>query len=231
MSIDLYDEKYYEVHVRAYSSKNTWMRNRIQNVLEMANIAPDDIVLDVGCGIGTFSYEASQVAQYTIGLDLSEASLSVCRRLVKEQDRIHDLDFILADIREIPLKIGSIDKIICADLVEHLVDAQFLMLVNEAFKVLTLTGLFFIYTPNDHHVFELLRRNNIILKREESHVGFRSMEAIVETLDNNGFTVIDNYYKESHVPFFNVLERVLMKIPFLREYFRRRICIIASVIG
>ena len=231
MSIDLYDEEYYEVHIRAYSSKNTWMRNRIQNVLEMANVASEDIVLDVGCGIGTFSCEASQVAQYTIGLDLSEVSLSVCRRIVREQDCIHNLDFILADIRYIPLKIRSIDKIICADVVEHLVDAQFLKLVNEAFKVLTLTGLFIIYTPNDHHVFEVLRSMNIILKQAESHVGFRSMEVLVETLENKGFTVLDNYYKESHVPFFKVLERIFMIIPILRNYFRRRICIIASIRG
>jgi FkbM family methyltransferase len=71
-------------------------------------------VLDVGCGSGDVSIMAAEMvgnSGQVVGFDISENALSIARSAVKEK-HISIVQFIQADIAELPESIGTFDAII-----------------------------------------------------------------------------------------------------------------------
>lgn len=221
-----YAPTYFLRHIDAFKKRSRWMSYRINIVLELITPKVNDIILDLGCGIGTFTIEFSKSSRI-IGVDLSTAALRLARELIKVYGKPEQADFICADVQHLPFKRSSSNKLICADLVEHLYPYQFLKLINEGRDVLKKNGIIAIYTPNASHVLEIFRKHNFILKRDPTHVDFKSPSYLLKTLRNAGFSIIKLYFRESHILIFSILEKILMKVPFISQYFKRRICLIA----
>lgn len=228
MSAHLYDEKYYEKLVNAYKNKSRWAKNRIKNVLELVDPKQKDVTLDLGCGIGTFTIECSKVVQKSIGVDFSKDALLLAKKLSGSHGNSSKAEFVCAEAGHLPFIENSFDKLICADLVEHLVPSQYRLLLLEAHRVLKKFGTIAIYTPESDHIFEILRKNNIILRKDETHIDFKSLPYLRHTLKKAHFIPVKSYFKESHVLLFSIIERVLIRIPIISSLFRRRICISAS---
>jgi hypothetical protein len=86
-------------------------------------------------------------------------------------------------------------------------------------------GKLVIWTPYQGHILEILRKYNIILKRDVTHVNFKPMEFILDELNKRHFTIKKSYYVESHIPLFRNLEKLLLRfLPIMR----RRIAILAE---
>jgi cyclopropane fatty-acyl-phospholipid synthase-like methyltransferase len=182
------------------------------------------VALDLGSAWGAFSYELAQRCQMTIGLDFSEKASRFSSRHMKELN-IPRLTFICADGQNTGIKNGSIDVIISADLFEHLYPDQFLKTLDECKRILRPGGKIVIWTPHRGHILEKLKNHNIILKRDRSHVDYKSMQVIIDALEKRGFKILKNYYAESHLPLWNYIEKLGMSIlPILR----RRIAILAE---
>ena len=123
-----------------------------------------------------------------------------------------------------PLRSESFDLVVCADLVEHLYPDQFESMLDECFRVLKPGGRVVIWTPNPGHFFEVLKRRNIILRRDESHVDYKTMGRLVEALRRHRFQVLSKRYTESHFPVLRTIERALLRfVPILR----RRLLVLA----
>jgi SAM-dependent methyltransferase len=68
-------------------------------LLKASGLQPDDAVLDVGCGCGATTFEASPIVGPTgavLGMDISEVMLSVARRRV-EGSGLANVSFVAAD--------------------------------------------------------------------------------------------------------------------------------------
>jgi ubiquinone/menaquinone biosynthesis C-methylase UbiE len=95
------------------------------------------VVLDVGCGRGK-----ETVVRYrdrvptSIGIDISDD--------IKFNDTINHR--VKGSAYHIPIKTGSIDLVVCQELIEHLEHPQ--MLFEEASRVLKSGGVFILSTPN-----------------------------------------------------------------------------------
>ena len=217
-----YADDYYRPLLKSYLNLDRFSRYRLEKVFEIYTPGKGERVLDLGCGVGTFSLELAKMGIEVVGLDYSEESISICRRLTEEMNL--KANYVLADVTSTGLEANSFDVIICADLVEHLYDAVFGRLIVEARRLLRSTGKFLIWAPNPGHLFECLKQRNIILKRDEGHVGYRSLRQIKEALAGQGFLIEKAYYRESHLPIWNLVERIFQgAIPFLR----RRIAVLA----
>jgi hypothetical protein len=100
----------------------------------------------------------------------------------------------------------------------------YINLVKEVHRILKVRGKFIVYTPNPSHILEILKNHNIILKKDITHVDYKTMKRLMDSLSNEGFTIKKSYYIESHIPFMKVIERILMNfIPL----FRRRNAVLA----
>lgn len=211
-----YDREYYRPLLESYRKKDRFTRYRLEKVFEIYGPKRGEKVLDLGCGVGTFSMELARMGVEVTGLDYSEESISICRRLA--QDLNLKAEFVLADATSTGFASASFDVIICADLVEHLYLEVFERLIGEVKRVLKVGGKLIIWTPNPGHIFEYMKQRNIILKKDEGHVGYRTLRELKEELTDQGFRIRRAYHRESHLPVFNIAERLLQwLVPFLRR--------------
>ena len=91
-------------------------------VVELCEPAPDDRVVDVGCGIGDLSARLAGGVASVVGLDSSPASIALARRLYGDRDR---LEFVTSELLDYA---GSAANAAAASLV---VSNMFLMAVRD----------------------------------------------------------------------------------------------------
>ena len=218
-----YDETAYfdaAAHLRDFGSR--FQRYRVRKVLEVHAPRPTDRVLDMGCGWGTISYALAPKVREVVGLDFSERAIAGC----KARTDLHGLDnvvFEVGDARDSGLDAASFDVVVAADLFEHLYPEDSVAVAAEAFRVLRPGGRIAVWTPCRSHVLEVLKNRDIILKRDVSHVDYKSMPRMKEILAGAGFEIERAYFAESHLPGLRVLERLAQRwMPLLR----RRIAVV-----
>ena len=224
---ELYGEEYYEPHVRRYVARTAFTRHRLTNVFDLVGDLRGKRVVDVGCGMGTFSIEAVRMgATAAIGVDPAIAALRTARKLAVRMDA-RQAAFLAADAASLPLPTGSADTVICADLTEHLDNATLAAVVEESARVLRPGGVFALYTPSPTHLFERLKSRGWFIEDDPSHIGLRTMGELRAVVERAGLKVDRAYHRPTHIPVFRTVEQMLAPIPVAGGLFRRRVCIAA----
>ena len=200
-----------------------FQKYRVDKVLEIYEPGPEERVLDLGCGWGTFCWALGPRVAEIVGVDFSRKSIELCEdRLARSA--IDGVSFLCADARDTGLEAESFDLAIGADLVEHLYPEDSEAVVAEAFRVLKKGGRLSLWTPHRGHFLEMLKARNILLQRDVSHVDYKSMDRLKTIVASKGFVVERAYYAESHLAGLRSIEQGLQKwVPILR----RRIALLA----
>ena len=223
---EFYDKSdYYENNLKKFLDlNNAYQSDRIRSILELYSPNKDETILDLGCGWGTFCFALAEQCKNIVGVDFSTKSIEICQKLAIEKN-LPAIEFKCADARCTGLARESFDVVICADLVEHLYPRAYEDSLKEIKRILKRGGKLIIWTPNRGHLIEMLKNRNIIFKKDISHVDYKSMNRLINSLERQGFLIRKAYYKESHVPFIRIIEKLFMKFfPFVR----RRIAILAE---
>ncbi len=216
---EFYDRSdYFEVDsAHLIDLESGFQRYRIRKVLEIYDPRPDDRVVDLGCGWGTFGFVLSGRVAEMVGVDFSQKSIDLCRKRL-ESDPRENLRFLCADAADTGLEGGSWDVVIAADFFEHLYPEDAERVVREAYRLLRPGGHFSVWTPHRGHILEILKNHDILLKRDVSHVDYKSMKRMTGMMTEAGFEIERAYYAESHLPVLDVLERALSGfVPLLRR--------------
>ena len=220
---DYFNEKI-ETHVDLL--KSPFQKYRISKVLQIYSPDGEESVLDMGCALGAFCFALAPLCKEITGVDYSRKAIGLCNRFLRKS-QYSNIKFICGDAQNTGLKSESYDVIICADLFEHLYPEVSEKVLDECRRLLKKSGKLVIWTPHRGHILEILKNNNIILKRDISHVDYKSMDYLLRSLRKRNFSIQKAYYAESHIPVFRVLERLLLPVLPL---FRRRIAILAEKI-
>ncbi|MCB1685888.1 MAG: class I SAM-dependent methyltransferase [Pseudomonadales bacterium] len=109
-----------------------------------------DRVLDLGCGEGRHAISACLEAPvHVVGLDLSVADLDTARTRYQEfstdADASRRLNFLSASALHLPFADATFDKVICAEVLEHIHDYE--RVLAEIRRVLKPGGLFAVSVP------------------------------------------------------------------------------------
>ncbi|MDH3270884.1 MAG: class I SAM-dependent methyltransferase [Gemmatimonadota bacterium] len=194
-----------------------FQRYRVAKVLEIHDPGPAARVVDLGCGWGTFAFALADRVGDIVGVDFSQRSIDICDRRLAEDPR-KNLSFLCVDAGETGLEGSSFDVALAADLFEHLYPDDSARVAREAFRLLRPGGRFVTWTPHRGHILEVLKNRDILLKRDVSHVDYKSMGAMRRLLSDAGFDIERAYYAESHVPVLRNAERLLQgMVPLLRR--------------
>jgi cyclopropane fatty-acyl-phospholipid synthase-like methyltransferase len=222
-----YDRQVYsnsQINESFLDANSPFQKYRISNVLGIYTPGEGESVVDLGCGWGTFLFAVAPFCRQVTGVDFSRKSISLCRDTALKRG-VGNVRLVHASSCDTGLPSDSYDAIICADLFEHLYPHDFEATLDECDRILKRGGKLVIWTPNRGHIFEVLKNNNIILKKDPGHVDYKSMDRLVNALTDRGFVVRKNYYAESHIRGLDLIERKMMGLlPFMR----RRIAILAE---
>ena len=219
------ESNYYEDNLIGFADLGSrFQKYRINKLLEIYRPGKDEKVVDIGCGWGTFCFALAPLCHEVTGIDYSKKSIEMC---LEHRDKrgLNNIEFICADAQKIPLSNETYDVIVCADIFEHLYPDVFEKVLNECARLLKKGGKLIAWTPHRGHFIEILRNNNIILRKDVGHVDYKSMDNLKETIEKNNFSILKAYYAGSHNPVLNILEWILQ--PFL-PFMRRRIAILAE---
>lgn len=224
---DHYDEAYFADLSARYRTRNRFARRRIANVFSLVPELKGKRLLDIGCGMGTFTLEAATRGALSVGVDLAPAGIAAAQRMAREEG-VAGASFSLADAAQLPIRSGGAEVIIAADFTEHLDDDTLTRVLNEISRVARTGATLVIYTPESSHLFERLRDRGILLEQEPSHIGIRSAAELAAAAQRAGFVVQRITYLPSHLPVWNLLERAFARwVPLLR----RRIGLVAVKTG
>ena len=200
-----------------------FQKYRVDKVLQIYEPGPEERVLDLGCGWGTFCWVLGPRVAEIVGVDFSQKSIELCEDQLA-RSAIDGVSFLCADARDTGLDAESFDLVIGADLVEHLYPEDSGAVVAEAFRVLKKGGRLSLWTPHRGHFLEMLKARNILLQRDVSHVDYKSMDRLKTMVASEGFVMERAYYAESHLGGLRSIEQALQKwVPILR----RRIALLA----
>jgi SAM-dependent methyltransferase len=214
--VDRYDEAYFADLAARYRRRNRFARQRLANVFSLLPRAQGLRVLDLGCGMGTFTIETARRGAIAIGIDPMPAAIAAATHVARAEE-VTGARFVRADAARLPIASDSVDLVLAADFTEHLDDGTFERVLAEASRALRSGGLLVIYTPERTHLFERLKDRGI-MTQDPSHIGVRSDEELARAVRAAGFRDVAVTHLPSHQPVWNALERLLApRVPLLRR--------------
>lgn len=217
-----YDDAYFADLSSRYRTRNRFARRRIANVFSLLPELSGRTLVDLGCGMGTFTIEAAGRGARAIGVDPAPAAVSAASA-VAAAEGAEGAHFVRADAVRLPLRAAAADVVLAADLTEHLDDVTLARILREAGRILTAGGRLVLYTPDRQHLFERLRERGV-MKQDPSHIAVRSAAELRAAVESAGFEIERITWLPSHLPGLALAERLLARsIPLLR----RRIGLIA----
>jgi SAM-dependent methyltransferase len=137
-------------------------------------VGTSSMVLEVGCGIGSFLSECE--GQIRIGVDLSQQAALLCKN--------HGHCVVLADGRHLPHPCGTFDVVRSKEVLEHI--PQPLEMVDEMRRVLRSGGLLVCHVPTHWSMLYPLGAN---FWDDYTHVRPFSKQGIERLLEDGGFRI------------------------------------------
>jgi len=173
-------------------------RQRIDKIYPLINDRGEGLNLDAGCSSGVY---AMKMGEDTVGLDISEDGLIVANRWAKERG-IKKINFIQADIENLPFKSKKFNFVVSSEVIEHLEHPMKGLL--ELKRIMKSGGTLIVSVPNS---LSLLQKWN------ELKVKFK-----IKALENNSSIKEDHPHGEWPVSFtVKMIRKVNLKIEKIKS--------------
>ena len=165
----------------------------------------EDIILDIGCASGRQLFKLANKIKEGYGVDISEGFIDRANKH-KTQNNISNLFFKQAFLEKLPFDNNSFDKIICAEVFEHVISKN--IALKEILRVLKNNGIITITVPNlnaDATLWGRFLRLLCIRKFQplndfsqealdrhgDAHIREFNKNGLVEWLEGNNLEVLD----------------------------------------
>ncbi len=129
----------------------------------LANVAPGERVVDIGCGEGAFTHALATAGADPVGVEVAGEAVRRARA------RYPELDFRLTD-GQLPFDRGSFDVVWAGELIEHVEDPA--SLLEDIRRVLRGTGRLLLSTPD--HPLQVRVKHAVSRRSFEAHFDPRS---------------------------------------------------------
>ncbi len=146
---DIFLDKKHRLYSCAYWKNDTQsleaaQQNKIEHIIKKLDIKKGQKILEVGCGWGGMAFEiAKQRGCEVKGISLSKNQITYCKKKAKELGLDNQVDFELADYREIN---GKYDRIFSVGMFEHVGKKFYKVFFESMNKLLKEDGIFLLHT-------------------------------------------------------------------------------------
>lgn len=170
------------------------------------------LVLDLGCGTGTYTRIITEHG-HVLGLDISKVMLGYAK------SKHPKLSLALADAHHIPLRVESIDTVVCIGLFEYVERAMVLKEIN---RVLKPDGVCIIQCPNKYSAIRMPFKIICKVLGREYPCNEPSYGEMLSLFKQNGFKVIESRMDDGLTWLPDFLDRVMGKriYSFIERFFR-----------
>lgn len=226
-----------------------WGRDRIDRVLGALGPRPEDRILDLGCGNGTFAFHAARAGARAVGVDRDDGVLRRGRAaMALAGGAPRRLRLVAADVRRLPFRGRAFTKAVSADFLEHVDGATKRAALGEATRCLLPGGPAILYTPSRTRVEWEVRgerwKARLGLRPagaapppaswrdvvDADHGGMPSCDELEAAARGAGLEIVETRLMEVHVPALSrvpLLGRALAALPSVRRAFGNRILVVA----
>ena len=146
---DIFLDKTHRLYSCAYWKNDTKtleeaQQNKIDHIVRKLDIKQGQKILEVGCGWGGMAFEiARQKGCEVKGISLSKNQINYCKKKAKELGLDNQVEFELADYREIK---GEYDRIYSVGMFEHVGKKFYKVFFESMNKLLKEDGIFLLHT-------------------------------------------------------------------------------------
>ncbi len=88
------------------------LRGTARFMVEVTGVGRGDLVVDAGTGTGVVALEAARLGCEVVAVDLDEELLKVARERAREEGLDDRIEFVRADVRELPDLVDRADAVI-----------------------------------------------------------------------------------------------------------------------
>ena len=135
--------------------------------------------LDIGCENGKYSFNFSKIFEEVVGIDFAAYSLKIAQQEAKKRN-ISNCTFRCADIKNFKTK--KIDVIFVGGVLMYINDRDLPVVLKNINNQLNDNGRIILREP--------LMRSKSLIKNEEYHVIYRSMQVLKEALRREGLKIV-----------------------------------------
>ena len=146
---DMFLDRKHRLYSCAYWKENTKtledaQQNKIDHIVKKLDIKQGQKILEVGCGWGGMALEiAKQKGCEVTGISLSKNQINYCKKKSKELGLDNQVNFELADYREIK---GEYDRIYSVGMFEHVGKKFYKVFFESMNRLLKNDGIFLLHT-------------------------------------------------------------------------------------
>jgi SAM-dependent methyltransferase/uncharacterized protein YbaR (Trm112 family) len=119
--------------------------NNIYKMLADENLCLDGIGLDIGCSIGSSTFELSKKLSYVFGVDLSFSFILEARKIMQNR-KIDNIEFVVSDATNLPFESHFFQSIVALNVIDRI---DFYKLVSSVNGCLKKQGKLVIIDPYD----------------------------------------------------------------------------------
>lgn len=181
------------------------VQRRVKPVFRLLELTDQDVTLDVGCGVGYFTFASALTELHSsgdnkgrciaVGADIDVEDIMIANK-VKKVYRIQNTCFTAGDGLNLPFKKHSFNKILASELIEHIKADAFML--KEFSRVLKPSGLLVLTTPYKTNPIEYKTEHYKKIKKEKivgGHVrsGY-NLKTLREKLAKAGLEIVDTAY-------------------------------------
>jgi len=173
-----YNNQYYSV------TSSVHVSSHLKKLAARIRPQRDDCILDIACGTGAWLAAAGQYSDKTIGMDISEKAISVCRKTFSHSR------FCVGVGEKLPFRNDSFDLISCLGSLEHFLDQP--LALREIRRVAKPDAKIIILVPNSGFLtyrLGIFKGTNQI----RIHETIRSIDDWIQMFTEAGLSVTDQW--------------------------------------
>ncbi|MEW6718160.1 MAG: class I SAM-dependent methyltransferase [Chloroflexota bacterium] len=156
-------------------------------VIEGSGIQQDDIILALGCGKGHWTLALARKCSRVIGVDNSEAQISIARNFVRHSSIKNKVQFLCGRLEDFSFPNETFDRVLSFCVLEHIPNLKEVLL--EVFRILKTGGEFHASVDS----LESLTDPILLAKHQKDHdvLQYFSQDALYRLFQDIGFEVLE----------------------------------------